>query len=168
MADTGRSGLDALTDRMARARRTVPPPRHPAPPADPTPSRDQDPPPIGESAPATPAPATAPAAQEPPRAVPAPGASGRQGPPARAAQHQPSPPAPPPIPLDEPLANLGLRVRRSLDMRVTHLVHELRRQRMIRTNKTELVEMLLWELPEEPDDDLARRLQRYRLAAPRP
>jgi hypothetical protein len=53
-------------------------------------------------------------------------------------------------------------------MRVMHLVHELRRQHMIRSNKTELVEMLLWELPEEPDDDLAKRLQRYRLAAPRP
>jgi hypothetical protein len=49
-----------------------------------------------------------------------------------------------------------------------HLAHQLRLQRSIRTSKTELVEMLLWELPDEPDDDLVERLKRYRLAAPRP
>jgi len=178
--DAEPSGLDAIKDRMARAKRTVPPPRHPGVPGRAPAPEAQQPPAATAGAPRYSAEAPAqlePAPPEQPPEAPPPAAAGRPAhtapepaprPRAAGAQQAPSRPPPPPIPLDEPLANLAVRVRRSLDMRVVHLVHELRRQRMIRSNKTELVEMLLWELPDEPDDNLAERLQRYRLAAPRP
>jgi hypothetical protein len=60
-----------------------------------------------------------------------------------------------------------VRVRRSLDLRLDHVIYELRRQANVRTNKTELVEMLLWELPDEPGAELVERLTRYRQVVPR-
>jgi hypothetical protein len=67
---------------------------------------------------------------------------------------------------DEPLANLAVRVRRSLDARLGDLIYELRRDG-VRTSKVELVELLLWELPAEPSADLRRRLADFRQHAPR-
>ena len=46
--------------------------------------------------------------------------------------------------------NLAIRVRRPLDDRLADIIHGLRGQG-VRTSKVELIEMLLWELP---DDDL--------------
>jgi len=67
---------------------------------------------------------------------------------------------------DEPLANLAVRVRRSLDERLGDLIHALRRDG-VRTSKVELIELLLWELPAEPSGDLRRRLAEFRQHAPR-
>jgi hypothetical protein len=46
------------------------------------------------------------------------------------------------------------------------IIHLLRRED-IRSSKVELIEMLLWELPDGPDADLRRRLAAFRKAAPR-
>lgn len=67
---------------------------------------------------------------------------------------------------NEPLANLQVRVRRSLDGRLADLIHALR-SGGVRTSKVELVELLLWELPAEPSPELRRRLADFRQHAPR-
>jgi hypothetical protein len=67
---------------------------------------------------------------------------------------------------DEPSANLAIRVRRSLDDHLNELIFALRREG-IRSSKVELIEMLLWELPSRPGDDLTGRLSAFRHAAPR-
>ncbi|MDA8395865.1 MAG: hypothetical protein M0T72_11645 [Candidatus Dormibacteraeota bacterium] len=45
-------------------------------------------------------------------------------------------------------------------------MHALRREG-IRTSKVELVELLLWELPAEPNSQLRARLASFRRQAPR-
>jgi hypothetical protein len=141
------SGIDLMRRRMERASRRPPPPRRAAE-ATPTP-------PAGEGGEAP-----APAPQEPTPAVvvtPAPRRPAR----ARAAASAAARLAP-----DLPSANLAIRVRRPLDDRLAELIHALRREG-VRTSKVELIEMLLWELPE---DDLAGardRLRRFRAFAPR-
>jgi len=74
----------------------------------------------------------------------------------------------PPIRLgpDLPAVNLAIRVRRPLDDRLADLIHALRADG-VRTSKVELVEMLLWELPEDDQPALVRRLARFREWAPR-
>lgn len=67
---------------------------------------------------------------------------------------------------DEPSANLAIRVRRSLDEHLNELIFELRREG-IRTSKVELIEMLLWELPNRPGGELTSRLSTFRHLAPR-
>jgi hypothetical protein len=67
---------------------------------------------------------------------------------------------------DEPLANLTLRVRQSLDFRLGDLVHALRREG-VRSSKKELIEMLLSELPSQPSEELRARLRTYRELTPR-
>lgn len=66
----------------------------------------------------------------------------------------------------EPLANLAVRVRRSMDRTLGDLTRELQGAG-IRTSKAELVEMLLWELPTEPNPYLRARLATFRHYAPR-
>lgn len=66
---------------------------------------------------------------------------------------------------DLPPVNLAIRVRRPLDERLVELIHQLRRAG-VRTSKVELIEMLLWELPEEASA-LTERLGRFRRFAPR-
>lgn len=66
----------------------------------------------------------------------------------------------------EPVANLAVRVRRSLDEHLDELVHLLKRDG-VRSSKVEMVEMLLWELPSEPTPELRDRLGAFRRAAPR-
>ena len=53
---------------------------------------------------------------------------------------------------NEPVSNLGVRARESLDNRVLEPVHQLRLDG-VRSSKAEIVEMLLWELPAKADDD---------------
>ena len=65
-----------------------------------------------------------------------------------------------------PHVNLAIRVRRPLDDRLVELIHALRRDD-VRSSKVELIEMLLWELPDVPNEDLRRRLAEFRRAAPR-
>ena len=67
---------------------------------------------------------------------------------------------------DEPIANLAVRVRRSVDDRLAELLHGLRGAG-VRTSRAELVEMLLWELPAAPDEALRARLIDFRTRAPR-
>jgi hypothetical protein len=67
---------------------------------------------------------------------------------------------------DEPYANLAVRVRRSLDERLDDLAIDLRRDG-VRTSKAELIELLLWELPPDPDHSFRARLARFREHAPR-
>ncbi|MDJ0976872.1 MAG: hypothetical protein QNJ98_20620 [Planctomycetota bacterium] len=57
-------------------------------------------------------------------------------------------------------------MRRPLDDRLAELIHQLRREG-VRTSKVELIEMLLYELPEELTPDVRSRLARFREAAPR-
>jgi hypothetical protein len=93
-------------------------------------------------------------------------------PPGRKAEHKPEPTgrkkpeARVTLAPNTPAVNLAIRVRRPLDDRLVEIIHTLRRED-VRTSKVELIEMLLWELPETPDDALRRRLSSFRRAAPR-
>jgi len=67
---------------------------------------------------------------------------------------------------NEEAINFPVRVRRTLDDRITDLVYQLRRQG-VRTTKQEIAEMLLWELPENPDEAFVKRLDEFQRAAGR-
>ena len=148
MPEPQADGLGALRERLERRPRAIPPSRHPR--ADDTPGEDDTE--TGPAPAAPPAPAAAPARRARPQSQPAPVAG--------------VPDAHPATTPGEPLANLAIRPRRSLDDRLGDLVHELRRQG-IRTSKVELVELLLWELPPGPTIELHARLASFRRAAPR-
>jgi hypothetical protein len=62
--------------------------------------------------------------------------------------------------------NLAIRVRRPLDDRLADTIHGLRGQG-VRTSKVELIEMLLWELPEDRLTEVRERLRQFRDWAPR-
>jgi hypothetical protein len=138
------SGIDLMRRRMERASRRPPPPRRPAGGEEAT---------AGEgggvsAAPAAPAdqPAPAPTARRPARA--------------QAPESGPARLAP-----DLPPVNLAIRVRKPLDDRLAELIHALRRAG-VRTSKVELIEMLLWELPDDVPG-ARERLRRFRAYAPR-
>ena len=161
-------GLDVLRAQVERRARSVPAPRRPKPPpsedvggaapehAPPTQTSESGPVALSGASPGTP---------DEPKAVKA---RARQRAPqsrtgvAVASSTDDRPKTQP----DEPLANLAVRVRRSLDARLGDLIYELRRDG-VRTSKVELVELLLWELPAEPSADLRRRLADFRQHAPR-
>ena len=135
----GGQGLTSLRGRIERHPREIPPP-----PATTT----------GEE----PALAAAPASPPPPQRR----SSRRPRPvltsPARPAAHGP-----------EPQVQLALRVRAELDERLADVVHHLRRL-IGRTTKVELIELLISELPDQDPralEDLARRIEAFRLARPR-
>ena len=67
---------------------------------------------------------------------------------------------------DEPAINLPVRVRRSLDDRLTDVVYQLRREG-VRSTKAEVAEMLLYELPATVDEAFRKRLADFRTHAPR-
>ena len=145
------SGIDVMRRRMERASRQPPPPRRAREAADAPPASS------GEGVGETPGP-PAPAAAEPARAsAPAPAAPR----PRRRAQ-----PDPVRLAADLPPANLAIRVRRPLDERLADLIHALRRDG-VRTSKVEMIEMLLWELPEDDLSAVRERLRRFREWAPR-
>ena len=90
-----------------------------------------------------------------------------------------SEPVPPPAPARRPRAetrlrlspdlppvNLAIRVRKPLDDRLADLIHALRGDG-VRTSKVELIEMLLWELPDDQPAALRERLRQFRDWAPR-
>lgn len=150
------NGLDMLNQRLERRSRSVPPPRRPRTPQEenePKASAGSDEPEAG----------IAPGLVEPKRAsgprrtTPRPRASGK---PAERGDDHPKPAA------NEPISNLAVRVRRSLDTRLGDLVHALKRDG-VRVSKTEIVELLLWELPADASPDFRRRLAAFRQAAPR-
>lgn len=146
------SGIDLMRRRMERASRQPPPPRR--------------------------ARAAAPAAEEggEPAATALPPRAATPAPAAGAPSHASAPPPPSEagaptaarvrLAADLPPVNLAIRVRKPLDDRLAEIIHALRREG-VRTSKVELVEMLLWELP---DDDLVgvrERLRAFRGWAPR-
>jgi hypothetical protein len=135
------SGIDLMRRRIERASRRPPPPRRAA----------QEPVEAGEGV-----------------GVGAPAAREAPPPPAPARRPARSRPAPAPARLapDLPPANLAIRVRRPLDDRLAELIHALRREG-VRTSKVELIEMLLWELPEDDPAGARERLRRFRAFAPR-
>jgi len=165
-------GIELLKAKVERRSRAVPPPRNPRP----VPAADADPgdgaalpeaPGVlgeegtvaaraGDRRAASPVPAAAPA-----RSIAT--STGRAPQPARYATATDNRPVTQP---DEPLANLAVRVRRSLDARLADLIHSLR-QDGVRTTKVELVELMLWELPAEPSPELRSRLADFRVHAPR-
>jgi hypothetical protein len=139
------SGIDLMRARMERASRRPPPPRRAASAAPAVTTAG-----VGEGAAATEAAAVV---QE--RPPPAPRAPAR---PASAARVRLAPDLPP--------VNLAIRVRKPLDDRLAELIHALRRDG-VRTSKVELIEMLLWELPEDDAPTARERLRRFRAFAPR-
>ena len=135
------SGIDLMRRRMERASRRPPPRRGGAPAPG---GRGVG---VGGGAPA--------AREAPPPPAPA----------RRPARSRPAP-APARLAPDLPPANLAIRVRRPLDDRLAELIHALRREG-VRTSKVELIEMLLWELPEDDPAGARERLRRFRAFAPR-
>jgi hypothetical protein len=142
------AGIDLMRRRIERASRQPPPSRHAAetleaktPPA--TPATKEAPPAAAEVGERTP-----PAARtRPPRT--------------RASQ-----PARLRVGADVAPVNLAIRVRRPLDDRLADVIHGLRGQG-VRTSKVELIEMLLWELPEDQLAEVRERLRQFRDWAPR-
>ena len=139
------SGIDLMRRRMERASRRPPPPRRATPGAEAAGGATEA---AGTTAPASPA-------------RPAPAAAAR--PPARLRAQEPPPARLAP---DLPPVNLAIRVRKPLDDRLVELIHALRREG-VRTSKVELIEMLLWELPEDDAGGARERLRRFRAFAPR-
>lgn len=74
----------------------------------------------------------------------------------------------PPMADEREYANMTLRVRRSLDMRVADLVDDARRQYGFKSSKAELMEMLMSDLPTKLTSDLLARWRSFREVAPRP
>lgn len=155
MADQS-SGIDLMRRRMERASRRPPAPRRAAeamPAAAPAVGEGGAPAVDGAAAPSAAA-AAAPTAPAPVRARQ--DAARRRPPAATAARLAP----------DLPPVNLAIRVRKPLDDRLAELIHSLRREG-VRTSKVELIEMLLWELPEDDSAGARERLRRFRSFAPR-
>jgi hypothetical protein len=166
LAPEGESGLQMLQSRVERGKRVIPPPRQPG-----VPVQEATP----DEVPVENHPELAPSGRPTPAAPPSkaqqpdsPGLSRapRSNPVSRD-ERGPKPlilPGP-----DEPLANLAVRVRRSLDDRVTDLIHDLRRHHGIRISKAELLEVLLAELPSTATADFVSRVNNFRnVAPPRP
>jgi hypothetical protein len=65
-------------------------------------------------------------------------------------------------------ANLAVRVRRSLDRRAARLVSTMAWDHNFKVSKADLIELLLWELPDTPTEDLMGRLRAFKEQAPRP
>ena len=149
MAD--QPGIDLMRRRIERASRQAPPSRRPAEPADESAAA------LAETRPA-PVPAAA-----PPEAVEAsPASVARRGPPIRRDRAA----APVRLGADLPPVNLAIRVRKPLDDRLAEVIHQLRGDG-VRTSKVELIEMLLWEMPDDEPTAIRERLRRFRDWAPR-
>lgn len=156
------SGIDILQARLERRKRVVAPPREPvSPPAftrrpgmgaqetssEPDPGRN-----------AEPEPAPRDEGKVSPQAAVAPAAQAKQG---ASTEVEPIVPGP-----DEPFSNLSVRVRRSLDDRVTDLVHELRGHG-VRISKAELMEVVLSDLPVSVTPEFVARINLFRQNTPR-
>lgn len=145
MAD--QPGIDLMRRRIERASRQAPPSRRPAAPA--------------EDAPVA-------AVEAPPPARPPEAEAARPAPTPRRRPPVGSAPLATPVRLgaDLPPVNLAIRVRKPLDDRLAEVIHQLRGSG-VRTSKVELIEMLLWEMPEDEPAAVRERLRRFRDWAPR-
>ena len=154
MAD--QPGIDLMRRRIERASRQAPPSRHPVEtPVAPAVQED-----LSEAEPKPPSTGSA----RPPRSIPQarPRTSTRAGAATRTV------PRATPVRLgsDLPPVNLAIRVRKPLDDRLADVIHQLR-QDGVRTSKVELIEMLLWEMPDDQLAGLRERLRQFRDWAPR-
>lgn len=140
------SGIEVMRRRMERASRQPPPPRRAREAGE-----EPSPAAVGEGA--------GPPSPERPE-IEAPAARAAPSPRRRAR------PDPVRLAADLPPANLAIRVRRPLDERLAEVIHALRRDG-VRTSKVEMIEMLLWELPEDDHQAVRERLRRFREWAPR-
>ncbi len=150
MAETP-DGIDMMRRRMERAQRVPPSARRPATPASAAPAVTDAV--VGETEPSH---TVAPSPQTP-RRVPARRVAG--GGTTQAASQRPR------VGPDAPPVNLAIRVRRPLDEHLVDVLHDLRKAG-VRSSKVELIEMLLWEMPADPEA-VRRRLAEFRRAAPR-
>lgn len=170
MAETP-DGMAALRQKVERRSRIVPPPRHPAKGPEPTDAKDEERLASAsrsrkvrehETTAGTDLPADSNGSEaENPGTSPSTKAratlSGTHW------LRDPVPPNP-----NEPMANLAIRVRKSLDDRLADVVHDLKRKG-VRSSKAELIELLISTLPEVADDDaLTLQLKQFRQLAPRP
>lgn len=155
MAD--QPGIDLMRRRIERASRQAPPSRRPVQTGESEPDR---------TAAAAPDPTpTPPTTDVAPAAVPAPAsASGVGGRSAHARRARAA--APVRLGADLPPVNLAIRVRKPLDDRLAEVIHQLRGDG-VRTSKVELIEMLLWEMPDDEPSAIRERLRRFRDWAPR-
>ena len=139
MSEAPVDGLEALANRVERAKRTVPPPRHPRG-AQEAPEVKGDP--VEGAPPPTPAPSRRP-----------PGPSSK--------------PAAEPLEAmltalsDAPAVMLGARVRVPLDDMLSDLVHEARHHQ-VKTSKVELVELALLSLVGVDGATIADRVREFR------
>ena len=125
----------------------------------------RQPPPPRRAAEAVPAPTDAPATAgaEP---VAAAGGGGEAPPSAAPRRARSRPPSRMRLSADLPPVNLAIRVRKPLDDRLADVIHQLRGDG-VRTSKVELIEMLLWEMPDDQPAALRERLRQFRDWAPR-
>lgn len=140
-------GIDLMRRRIERASRQAPPSRRAFSGSDPE---------IPAATPVSEPADSAAAGADPPAPVPVRRPAPRR---ARAA-------APMRLEADLPPVNLAIRVRKPLDDRLADVIHELRREG-VRTSKVELIEMLLWEMPDDQLPALRERLRQFRDWAPR-
>ena len=68
------------------------------------------------------------------------------------------------VPLAGGETHLTLRVPKALDDELVDRIYSLRRERGLRSTKTELVKMFLWGLRDESDEVLERKVRAYRRA----
>jgi hypothetical protein len=149
MTDVPVDGLAALNNRVERAKRSVPPPRHPRGPSE-----------LAAEAPAPrPASGTTPEDQSESaaRSAPPPSTERPTGKPSTAKAHDALLKALP----DASTVMLGARVRVPLDDLLTDLVHEVR-QHQVKTSKVELVEMALLSLVGVDGATIAERVREFR------
>lgn len=144
MAD--QAGIDLMRRRMERASRQPPPPRRAA-----------------DAVPDTPAPA---AASQAPTPVIAAESGGEVTPPTPPRRGRTTTSSRIRLSADLPPVNLAIRVRKPLDDRLADVIHQLRRDG-VRTSKVELIEMLLWEMPDDQLAAVRERLRQFRDWAPR-
>jgi len=144
------AGIDLMRRRIERASRQPPPPRRAAEPKEP--------------AAASAAPATEPS--EAPDEVSVKAKAPAKPPRPRQARVAAEPPSLLRLSADVAPVNLAIRVRRPLDDRLADIIHGLRGQG-VRTSKVELIEMLLWEMPEDDLPAVRERLRQFRDWAPR-
>mgnify|MGYP000550450704 FL=1 len=143
------AGIDLMRRRIERASRQPPPPRR----ASESPSSPATPPPTSPPA------ASKDEAKEKEKVAPTPA-------PSRSARNRPATPTRLRLAADVAPVNLAIRVRRPLDDRLADTIHALRGHG-VRTSKVELIEMLLWELPDDRTAEVRERLRQFRDWAPR-
>ncbi len=146
----GSTGIAQLKERIERRSRTVPPPRRPRESQITPPTKSSEP---GSASKAPAQPSESPAV---PEAASVTAVESKPQQPTNNGSERSAVP--------DPQVQLGVRIRQSLDEKLTDIVYALRKQG-VRSSKAELVELLLDQMPDEPDEDLVDRIERSRSKA---